>query len=406
MTVYRYRAIADDGEVVEGQMEAMTQSAVIERLRGMGHLPVAATEVGATDHSDMLTRDLFRGRRFRAKEVALFVTELATLLRAGLPLARALSVLIDAGENPRMRQLASDLLARVHDGSSLADAMMAAGGAFPSMYVSMVRAGEAGGTLDQILERIGSYMARVEYLKESVKSALIYPAILLFLAGATVILLVTFVVPEFQPLFLEAGQDLPYATRVVIGAGEFVRDFWWLLLLLLAIGWLACRIDYGTVAGRLRWHRLFLRLPLVGALVVKIEVARFSRTLGTLVGSGVELLAALAIVKDTLQNRVLSEAVADVSEDARQGQGLSGPLAATGRFPVMAIQLIRVGEESGELEAMLTKIAEIYDDEVRRAVERMLRLLVPVLTIGLGVLIAGIVASILAAILSVNRLAI
>lgn len=406
MTIYHYRAIADDGEVVEGEMDASTQSAVIERLRAMGHLPVTASAVAAGGLSGLMTRDLFAARRSRPKEIALFITELATLLRAGLPLARALSVLIDASENPRMSQLVSDLLTRVRDGSSLADAMAAAGGAFPNMHVSMVRAGEAGGTLDQILERLGNYMARAESLKESVKSALIYPMILLFLAGATVIMLVTFVVPEFQPLFLEAGQDLPFATRVVIGAGEFMRDRWWLLLLVVTIGWLAFRIDYASAAGRLRWHRVFLRLPLLGTLIVRAEVARLSRTLAALLGSGVELLAALAIVKDTLQNMVLVEALADATENVRQGQGLAGPLAATGRFPVMAMQLVQVGEESGALEAMLTKVADIYDDEVQRIVERMLRLLVPLLTIGLGVLIAGIVASILVAILSVNRLAI
>jgi general secretion pathway protein F len=406
VTIYHYRAIADDGEVVEGEMDASTQSAVIERLRAMGHLPVTASAVAAGGLSGLMTRDLFAARRSRPKEIALFITELATLLRAGLPLARALSVLIDASENPRMSQLVSDLLTRVRDGSSLADAMAAAGGAFPNMHVSMVRAGEAGGTLDQILERLGNYMARAESLKESVKSALIYPMILLFLAGATVIMLVTFVVPEFQPLFLEAGQDLPFATRVVIGAGEFMRDRWWLLLLVVTIGWLAFRIDYASAAGRLRWHRVFLRLPLLGTLIVRAEVARLSRTLAALLGSGVELLAALAIVKDTLQNMVLVEALADATENVRQGQGLAGPLAATGRFPVMAMQLVQVGEESGALEAMLTKVADIYDDEVQRIVERMLRLLVPLLTIGLGVLIAGIVASILVAILSVNRLAI
>lgn len=406
MTLYRYRAIASDGEVVEGEMEASGQSAVVDRLRAMGHLPVAANEVGSAARSNVFTRDILSRRGGRPKDIALLVSELATLLRAGLPLARALAVLIEVAENPRIVKLVSDLLARVRDGASLAEAMAASGDTFSRMQVGMVRAGEAGGTLDQILERIGRYMERSESLKESVRSALIYPAILLLLAGATVILLVTFVVPEFQPLFQEAGRNLPLATRIVVAGGELLRDYWWALLLLGLMLWLGCRVDYGTPAGRARWHRLFLRLPLAGGLLTRIEVARFSRTLGALLGSGVALLTALAIVKDTLENVVLAAAVGQIAEHARQGQGLSAPLAATGLFPPMAVQLLRVGEETGELEAMLDKVAEIYDQEVQRSVERLLRLLVPVLTIGLGVLIAAIVGSILAAILSINQLVI
>lgn len=406
MTLYRYRAITSDGEIVEGEMEASGQSAVVERLRAMGHLPVTASEVGGAARTSLFSRDLFSRRGGRPKDIALLIGELATLLRAGLPLARALAVLIEVGDNPRIVKLVSDLLARVRDGASLADAMSAAGDTFPRMYVSMVRAGEAGGTLDQILERLGAYMERAEALKENVRSALIYPAILLMLAGATVILLVTFVVPEFQPLFQDAGRDLPLATRIVVAAGELLRDYWWALLLVVLVVWLGCRVDYAGSAGRARWHRLFLRLPLYGDLVTKIEVARFSRTLGALLGSGVALLNALAIVRDTLENVVLADAVSEVAERARQGQGLSGPLAATGLFPRMAVQLLRVGEETGELEAMLEKVAGIYDQEVHRTIERLLRLLVPLLTIGLGLLIAAIVGSILAAILSINQLVI
>lgn len=405
MTLYRYRAIAADGEIIEGEMEAVAQNVVVDRLRAMGHLPVVANEVDAA-LSSRLVRELGRGRRVRRKEIALLTGEFATLLRAGLPLARALSVLIEASDKPHVVRLVHGLLTRVRDGTSLADAMAAAGDTFPRMHIAMVRAGEAGGTLDQILDRLSAYMERAEALKESVASALIYPVILLCLAGATMVLLVTFVVPEFQPLFEQAGQELPYATRIVIGVGELLRGYWWALLAGLLLGWLAVRVDYASAGGRRRWHRLFLRLPLFGDLVTKVEVARFSRTLGALLAAGVELLAALSIVRDTLGNEVLAEAVAEVIERARQGQGLSGPLSLSGRFPLLSTQLVRVGEESGELEAMLTKVADIYDAEVRRSVERLMRLLVPVLTIGLGVLIAAVVASILVAILSVNRLAI
>ena len=404
MTLYRYRAIANDGEIVEGEMEAVEQSAVIERIRGMGHMPITANVVGTRAKTGVLSRDLFAGRRLRPAELGLFVSELATLLRAGLPLARALEILIEVGENTRIVKLLEDLLARVRDGASLADAMAAAGDAFPRMHVSMVRAGEAGGTLDTILERLATYMSRSQALRESVKSALIYPAILLVLAGATVLLLVTFVVPEFQPLFDEAGQDLPLATRIVVACGEFARDFWWAILLAVLLVALIVRFDYASTAGRLRWDGWFLRLPLFGDLIGKVEVGRLCRTLGALLGSGVTLLTALGIVRETLENVVLAEAIGQVADQAREGRGLSDPLLSVGLFPRMAVQLVRVGEETGELEAMLLKVADIYDAEVHRSIERMMRLLVPVVTIGLGFLIAAIIASILVAILSINQL--
>jgi general secretion pathway protein F len=282
--------------------------------------------------------------------------------------------------------------------------MAASGDAFPRMHISMVRAGEAGGTLDDILERLGNYMEKAQALRESVKSALVYPMILLFLAGATVTMLVTVVVPEFQPLFDEAGQDLPLATKIVVAVGNAAQRFWWAALLTVLVLVLVLRHDYAGSAGRARWHAFFLRLPLFGDLIAKIEIARFCRTLGALLGSGVPLLTALGIVRETLENVVLAEAVGRVAEQAREGEGLSGPLGSIGLFPPLAVQLVRVGEETGQLEAMLTKVAEIYDEEVRRTIERLLRLLVPLLTIGLGFLIAGIIASILVAILGINQL--
>ena len=404
MTLYRYRAIAANGEVVEGELEAADKPRAIDRIRAMGHMPVTAEAADTRRPAGWLKRDLLSRRRLGLKDMTLLFGELATLLRAGMPLARSLEVLIDIGENPRIVKLLQDLLARVRDGAALAEAMEETGGVFPRMHISMVRAGEAGGNLESILERLGDYMARAQALRESVTTALIYPLILLLLAGVTVILLVTFVIPEFQPLFDQAGQELPVATQIVVAVGDAVRSYWWAMSLAGLIVWLLSRRDYASAAGRVRWHAMFLRLPLYGELVSKVEVARLCRTLGALLGSGVALLTALEIVRETLENIVLANAVGEVAEAARQGQGLSGPLAAQGLFPVMAVQLVRVGEETGELEAMLTKVADIYDEEVRKTVERMLRLLVPVVTIGLGLLIAGIISSILVAILGINQL--
>ncbi len=404
MSLFRYRAIAANGDVVQGEMEASNQGTVIERLRAMGHMPVAADEV-ATGRG-LLGRALFAGRRIAPKDLELFTSELATLLGAGLPLAQALQVLIEVSDKPRVARLLEDLLGRVRDGASLADAMAASGGQILRMHVSIVRAGEAGGTLDHVLDRLATYMEKARSLREGVKSALIYPMILLLLAATTIVLLVTFVVPEFQPLFEEAGQDLPLATRVVVALADVVAGYWWAILLVVLLAFLAFRIDSTSPRGRLRWHGILLALPLAGTLVTRIEVARFCRTLAALQASGVPLLSALGIVKETLENAVIAQAIDRVVDGAREGAGLSEPLQATGVFPTLATQLIRVGEETGALDDMLSKVADIYDDEVARAVERMMRLLTPLLTIGLGLLIAGIIGSILVAILGINKLVI
>ncbi len=405
MSLFRYRAIAANGDAVQGEMEAASQGAVIERLRAMGHTPVAADEVAGAGGS-WLTRDLLAGGRVKANDIALLTGELATLLRAGLPLAQGLQILIEVSDKPRVAKLLRDLLARVRDGASLADAMAASGDRIPRMHVSIVRAGEAGGTLDVVLDRLAGYMEKARALREGVKSALIYPLILLVLAAATIILLVTFVVPEFQPLFEEAGQDLPLATRVVVALADLVGNYWWAILLLGLLAFLAFRLNHASAAGRMRWDALLLRLPLAGTLVTRLEVARFCRTLSALLASGVPLLSALGIVKDTLENAVMVAALDEVVSGAPEGRGLSEPLLATGVFPSMAIQLIRVGEETGALDDMLSKVADIYDEEVRRAVERMMRLLTPLLTIALGLLIAGIIGSILVAILGISQLVI
>ena len=236
MSLFRYRAIAANGDVVQGEMEASNQGTVIERLRAMGHMPVAADEV-ATGRG-LLGRALFAGRRIVPKDLELFTSELATLLGAGLPLAQALQVLIEVSDKPRVARLLEDLLGRVRDGASLADAMAASCGQIPRMHVSIVRAGEAGGTLDHVLDRLATYMEKARSLREGVKSALIYPMILLLLAATTIVLLVTFVVPEFQPLFEEAGQDLPLATRVVVALADVVAGYWWAILLVVLLAFL------------------------------------------------------------------------------------------------------------------------------------------------------------------------
>ena len=405
MPTFHYKAVSSSDEVVEGKMEARSQSAVIERLHELGHLPIRADEVPQGKPAGWLTRDLFAERPVSRKAVGLVTRELATMLGAGLPLERSLEILVNLAEKENLRKLLVRVLDGVRGGSSLADAMAAEGGTFPRFYVSMVRAGESGGALDAVLARLADFLEKAQALTESVRSALIYPAILLVMAGLSVVVLLTVIVPEFKPLFEDAGEALPLATQIIVGLGEVFARYWWLMgLAVVAAVWLLRR-RLANPAFRYRWDGLILRLPLFGDLVKKIQVARFSRTLGTLLRNGVTLLSALAIVRETLGNAVIARAIEALTAGLKEGQGLAEPLAAAAVFPNLSIQLVRVGEETGQLEEMLIKVADIYDREVERTIQRLLDLLVPALTIGLGVLIAVIIASVLVAFLSVNELA-
>ena len=268
----------------------------------------------------------------------------------------------------------------------------------------MVRAGETGGALEVVLERLGDLLERAHSLRESVRSALIYPVLILVLAGGAIAVLLTVVLPEFKPFFDDAGAALPLSTRIVIAVAAAIEDYWWaglaavLLIVLLLRQWLA------NPASRRRWDAMVLRLPLLGDVTAKAEAARFSRTLGTLIANGVPMLSALAIVKDTLVNSATAAAIGEIGGRLQEGHGLAGPLAEVPRFPPLAAQLVRVGEETGRLEDMLAKVADIFDAEVRRAVDRALALLVPALTLALGGLIALIIVSILGAMFSVYEL--
>jgi general secretion pathway protein F len=283
--------------------------------------------------------------------------------------------------------------------------MEAQKGVFSRLYLNMVRAGEAGGAVDIVLTRLAEYMERARELRDIVTSALIYPTILLGVAGLSVIILLIFVVPQFQQLFEDAGQALPFATQVVITVGEWLQGYWWLLLGALAALVRYFRKQFSQPAKRYRWDQRLLKVPLIGELITKLEVARFSRTLGTLMVNGVPLLTALAIVKETLSNQVLALSMGNVSESLKQGRGLAQPLMEVSDFPRLAVHMIRVGEETGHLEEMLIQVADVYDKEVRATIKRLLAVLEPALILSLGLIIAAIIMSILMAILSVNELA-
>jgi general secretion pathway protein F len=347
---------------------------------------------------------LFSRRRINQDQVGALTRELATLLRSGLPLDRALEILIGLAQTPHMQTLLAQVRDDVRGGAALSTALEAHPDVFTRFYIGMIRAGEAGGALGNVLARISEFMERSQELKETVKSALIYPTILVLVSITSVMLLLIFVVPQFSQMFEQSGKALPLPTQIVIRAGDLLRHYWWMIPAGLFLIHRYFVWQMGRPESKFAWDGRMLRLPLAGDLLTKIEIARFARTLGTLLSNGIPLLAGLTIVKDTVGNSVIAAGLEAAREQLKAGQGLSKPLMAQGIFPQLAVHMVGVGEETGQLDEMLTRVADVYDREVSMAVKRMLALLEPVMILGLGLVIGGIIISILLAILKVNSL--
>ncbi len=403
MPVFHYKALSADGASLEGEMEAVSSNAVINRLNELGHLPIAAELVAARPNGK--ARGSLWRRGVSNARLGLMTRELSHLIRAGVPLERSLEILAGVAEARDIGLLLNNLLNGIRGGMTLAGAMDAHGRPFDRLYVNMIRAGETGGALDEVLTGLSDYMERSRALTAEVISALTYPVILVSVSILSIALLLTFVVPQFEALFEGAGAALPLATQIVIALSRWFQEFWWTpLTALLAVALLGPRI-VRRPGPRLVWHGFVLSLPIFGLLIRKLEVARFCRTLGTLLANGVAMLDALSVVGETLGNAVIAKAVAAIVDSLKAGESLSAPLARVDVFPRIVVDMLRVGEEAGNLEAMLIEIADIYDQEVQQSIKTILALLEPMMILTLGLMVGGIIISIFLAILSVNELA-
>ena len=401
MAMFEYKAVTPAGETLSGEMEAPSQELVIARLQELGNIPISAREVG----SGLRIESLLRGRRgLKQREIGDLTQQLATLLGAGLPLDRSLGILAELAENERVRDLIERVRNHVREGGALSEALEQRHGVFSRFYINMVRAGEIGGSLDQTLSRMAEYLERAKELKDGVVSALIYPILLVFLAIASLILLMVYVIPQFTPMFEDFGGDLPMLTRIVIAVGDVLQNFWWGLIATVVVLVLWFRGQMRKPASRRLWDGRFLATRWLGDVIAKIETARLTRTTGTLLINGVPLLSALSIAKNVMTNTVLAEDVADAAKQVKTGSPLARALARNEHFPRLALQMVNVGEETGKLDEMLLKVADTYDREVKVTIDRLMALLVPMLTLGLAVLIGVIVMSVLMAILSINEL--
>jgi len=405
MPNFYYKAVTRDGETDEGQMTGDSAAAIITRLQETGRIPILAEEVIAKGSRRQRPR---RSRALRRKSsrpnVASFTQSLAALLRSSVPLDRALQIMLEVESDQATLSLVGEVQASVRGGSALSGALEEQDGAFSAFHTSMVRAAEASGALSEGLDRLTDYLRRAQELRDKVLSALIYPAILAGVAGLSVIILLVYVIPQFRPIFDEMGSALPKATRMTLAISDFVASSWWIIVLLVTAMTVGLHRLWQRPGFRLRIDRLMLRLNAVGPLVQAVDTARFSRSLGTLLRNGVPVLTSLPIARDTMSNRVMADAVTAAANDLREGGELSVTLQAAGVFPTLAIQLLKVGEESGTVDETMLQLADTYDREVEMKIQRLLALLEPLMIIGLGVVIAGIIMSVLVGIISINEL--
>ncbi|MFP4308336.1 MAG: type II secretion system inner membrane protein GspF [Desulfococcaceae bacterium] len=407
MTIFSYKASDFSGKVVKGTFEAEDETGVVKRLQGMGYIPIQINAAGTAEQGLRLDLGVGLGRLFgrvSRRDVLQFTQDLAAMLASGLPVDRALAILLEVTEKRRMRDVVSEIRKSVQAGSYLSDAMARHPEAFSDFYVSMIRAGEAGGVLDAVLERLGEFLESSQELVDYIKSALVYPLFLVFVGGLSVIILMTYVIPRFSVIFEDLGGAIPPSTQLLLASSELLRGYWWALLPGVGLAIFGFSRYAATPSGKARVDRVKLRLPLLGELIRKIETARFARTLGTLVRSGVPILQALSLVRDTISNSVISRAMQRVHARVQEGERMSRPLAETGHFPAMAVQMITVGEESGRLEEMLLRVADNYEKLVRNLVKRLISMLEPTLILLMGVVVGFIVISMLMAIFSMNEM--
>ena len=406
MPVYESTALNDKGKKLKGIIDAQSTVAARQKLRESNiYLTDLQESSGAKKDSPLKQPMGGLFRKVGSREVTVMTRQLATLLGAGLPLVQSLATLIAQTSHPQLKTILSQIKEEVNEGSSFSQTMTHYPQVFPAFYLNMVRAGEASGTLHLVLERLADFSEKQQALKGRVQAALAYPLFMFLIGSVVLFFLVTFVVPNVTRIFDEMHQTLPLITILLIGVSRFLETFWWLIVAGLIGAFVALKYFLSkTQKGRTLLDRTLLALPVVGQMNRKIAVARFSRTLGTLLESGVPLLASLEIVRNIVGNSLISDAIQKAGNDVREGQSLSAPLARSGLFPAISVEMISVGEQSGNLEPMLYRIAEAYEKEVESSITMLTSLLEPIMILVMGLAVGFIVVSILLPIFEMNQL--
>jgi general secretion pathway protein F len=400
---FTYEATTRDGNIISGTIEGANERLAVERIQEMGYFPLKIQKSVEGKTLIQRLKLMFEGG-VKEKDIMTFTYQLGVLLEAGFPLDRSLSILSGLSEKKKLQELIAVLISQVRSGKSFSEALSRFPSVFPPFYVNMVKAGEVGGFLEETISRLVVYLENSESIKSDVRSALIYPSLLSFVGGTAIVILLTFVIPQFTKIFSDMGQALPLPTVILLAISNGMIEYWWLILIVVSGIVFGIKKYISSENGRRQWDSFKFRLPVFGKLFKETAVSRFSRTLGTLLNSGVPILNALQIVQGTLGSDKIAQAIAAVKESARRGKGISEPLANTDIFPPIAVHMITVGEETGKLDTMFMKIADRFDVEVRNTIKRMLALLEPALILFMGIVVGFIVISMLMAIFSINEL--
>jgi len=399
MPDFYYKAVTAEGKVVEGILARDTEKAAARELTRGGLTPLY---VGTQKRSEGIDLSAFFRRKPGAKDRLFFTQELSTLLHAGLPLDRALSICSELSDRPAFRTVIQEVLRELKSGRSLADSLGTHPEIFSELYLNMIRAGEASGSLSPVMERLAASEQAADDLRGYLVSSLIYPTLLAIVGLGSIILMLGFVIPKFAEVFIESGLPMPAPTRILLALSNWTKEYGWMLAVTLVAAAFLFRYLIRDEAGRRRWHGWQLRLPLLGPVINRAETARFARSMATLVANGVPLVQSLRIGRGLLANMVMAEAVDQVAQGVKRGEGLAAPLRRAGVFPPLAAHLLTVGEETGKLDAMFARMADIYDAETRTTIRRATALFEPLVILTAGLVVGVMVLSMLLAIVSMN----
>jgi general secretion pathway protein F len=402
-TTFFFRAVASDGKVRTGSLSGDDEKLVARELRKQGLTPIY---VGVAPKSAAIELKLPSFGKGRRRDILFFTQELSTLLNAGVPLDRSLSITAELTEHAAFRFIVLDVLRVLKGGRTLADSLATHPEYFSDLYVNMVRAGEASGALAVIFERLSEFERSRDDLRNYIISSMIYPALLACVGLASIVLLLTFVVPRFATIFSDSTMKIPLPTKIMLDVSNVVTAYWWMAALAITAALVIWRVYTRTPPGRLWWDGARLKLPLLGDALLKAETARFARAMGTLVGNAVPLVQSLGIAAATLNNRTISGALVGVAMGVKRGEGIATPMRKAGVFPPLAAHLLTVGEETGRLDQMFVRMAEIYETDTRAAIRRFTAIFEPVVILVMGILIGALILSMLLAITSINDVAV
>ena len=399
---YSYKAKKNSGEVVQGYIEAENRRLVIGKLQKMQFFPISVVEEsgGKGLQAEFSLNSL---RRVGLKDITTFSRQLSDLLKSGLPLAKALEVLTKQTSNPKLLSILRTICSDVQGGSTFADALKRHPKVFSDLYCSMVHAGEISGGLDAVMERLSNFLESEQETRSKFITAMTYPAFMVLVCVAVVIVLFTFVVPKFQSMFEESGAILPISTQFLMGVSRFVQLWWWVILGGFVALILLFRHYIHTEAGRIQWDEFKLQIPLIGDLVKKREVSKFARTLGTLLANGVNILRALEITEEVVSNKIIAKNIREMAGNIKEGERLSDRMAQSPYFPPLAVNMVAVGEETGDLERTLNRVAQSYENETERAMKTVTTLLEPMMIVVMAVIVGFIVFAMIMPIFQISQ---